>query len=100
MVGLVGQLLHEQGEVVAGELPFEGGGRLLVASLEGVVPGTVIPGGDLAAALRALDAEPTPRVRAGIRATPGLTVAVEPAGPGLIRLIAEEAVPVMLIPGL
>jgi hypothetical protein len=35
VVGLVGQLLHEQGEVVAGELPFEAGGGLLVASLEG-----------------------------------------------------------------
>ena len=35
VVGPVGQLLHEQGEVVAGEPPFEGGRGLLVASLEG-----------------------------------------------------------------
>jgi hypothetical protein len=35
VVGLVGQFLEEQGEVVAGELPFEGSGRLLVAALEG-----------------------------------------------------------------
>ena len=34
-VGLVGEFLHEQGEVVAGELPFEGDGGLLVAALEG-----------------------------------------------------------------
>ena len=35
VVGLVGQFLKEQGEVVAGELPFEGSGGLLVAALEG-----------------------------------------------------------------
>jgi hypothetical protein len=33
-----GQALHQLGEVGAGELPLEGGGRLLVAALEGEQP--------------------------------------------------------------
>jgi hypothetical protein len=36
MVVLFGQFLHEQGEVVTGELPFEGCGHFLVAALESV----------------------------------------------------------------
>jgi hypothetical protein len=51
----------------------------------------VIPARDLTAALGALEAQPAPRVRAGIRATPGLAFAVEPTGPGLIRSIPEAA---------
>jgi hypothetical protein len=51
----------------------------------------VIPAGDLAAALGALDAQLAPRVPAGIRPTPGLAFAVEPARPALIRSIPEAA---------
>jgi hypothetical protein len=49
----------------------------------------VIPAQDLAAALGALEAQPAPRVPAGIRPTPGLAFAVEPARPGLICSIPE-----------
>ncbi len=51
----------------------------------------VIPARDLTAALGALEAQPAPRVPAGIRATPGLAFAVEPARPGLIGSIPEAA---------
>jgi hypothetical protein len=51
----------------------------------------VIPAGDLTAALGALDVQRTPRVPPGIRPTPGLAFAVEPAWPGLIRSIPEAA---------
>jgi hypothetical protein len=51
----------------------------------------VMPAQDLAAALDALAAQPTPRVPPGIRATPGLAFAVEPARPGLIGSIPEAA---------
>ena len=51
----------------------------------------VIPAGDLAAALQALEAEPVARVEEGIRATPGLAFAVEPARPGPICSIPKIA---------
>jgi hypothetical protein len=51
----------------------------------------VIPAADLAAALDALEAESAPGTPSGIRATPGLAFAVEPAQPGLIRAIPEAA---------
>jgi hypothetical protein len=51
----------------------------------------VIPAWDLTAALDALEAQPAPRVPAGIRPTPGLAFAVEPARPGLVRSIPEAA---------
>jgi hypothetical protein len=35
VVGLLGEFLHEQGQVVAGELPLEGVGGLFVAPLVG-----------------------------------------------------------------
>jgi hypothetical protein len=51
----------------------------------------VIPARDLSAALGALDAQPAPRVPAGIRATPGLGFAVEPSRLGLVRSVPEAA---------
>jgi hypothetical protein len=51
----------------------------------------VLPARDLTAALGALAAQPMPHVPAGIRATPGLAFAVEPARPGPIGSIPEAA---------
>jgi hypothetical protein len=51
----------------------------------------VIPARDLADALGALKAEPVPPAEAGIRATPGLAFAVEPAQAGPIRSIPKIA---------
>lgn len=51
----------------------------------------VVPARDIADALQALEVQPTPRVEAGIRATPGLAFAVEPARPGPIRSIPKIA---------
>jgi hypothetical protein len=53
----------------------------------------VISARDLADALRALKAEPVPRVEVGIRATPGLAFAVEPARPCQVYSIPEIATP-------
>lgn len=73
--------------LAAGE-PVDVAGRL--AEITGTA-WAVIPARDLAAALRALDAQPPPRVPAGIRATPGLAFAVEPGRPGPVRVIPEAA---------
>ena len=77
-----------------GNLALAAGEPADVAQRLAEITGTdwaVIPAGDLTAALGALDAQPTPRVPAGIRPTPGLAFAVEPARPGLIRSIPEAA---------
>lgn len=77
-----------------GNLALAAGERVDVAERLAEITGTawaVIPAGDLAAALGALEAQPAPRVPGGIRATPGLAFAVEPARPGPIRSIPEAA---------
>jgi len=77
-----------------GNLALAAGECVDVAQRLAEITGTawaVIPAGDLAAALGALEGQPAPRVPAGIRATPGLAFAVEPARPGLIRSIPEAA---------
>jgi hypothetical protein len=77
-----------------GNLALAAGEPVDVAQRLAEITGTawaVIPGRDLAAALGALEAQPVPRVQAGIRPTPGLAFAVEPARSGLIRSIPEAA---------
>jgi hypothetical protein len=77
-----------------GNLALAAGEHVDVAQRLAEITGTawaVIPARDLTAAIGALEAEPAPRVPAGIRPTPGLAFAVEPARPGLIRSIPEAA---------
>jgi hypothetical protein len=77
-----------------GNLALEAGEPVEVAQRLAEITGTawaVVPAGGLADALRALAAEPVPLVEAGIRATPGLAFAVEPAQPGPICSIPKIA---------
>jgi hypothetical protein len=77
-----------------GNLALAAGECVDVARRLAEITGTawaVVPAGDLAAALGGLEAESVPRVPAGIRATPGLAFAVEPAQRGPIRSIPKIA---------
>jgi hypothetical protein len=77
-----------------GNLALAAGEHVDVAQRLAEITGTawaIIPARDLTAALGALDAQPAPRVPAGIRPTPGLAFAVEPARPGLVCPIPEAA---------
>jgi hypothetical protein len=77
-----------------GNLALVAGDDVDVAQRLAEITGTawaVIPAQDLVAALEALEAQPAPRVPAGIRPTPGLAFAFEPAQPGLISSIPEVA---------